>query len=71
MRSGHSGTKGVHPALLEAWSGEREAARAARNRGDVPGEWRHHTAGLAEVTEHKQSGMMSSFNVAARAADVS
>jgi hypothetical protein len=41
MRSEHSATKSIHPALLEAWSQERDAARAARNRGDVPGEWGH------------------------------
>ena len=28
-------------ALLEAWSDERSAATSARNRGDLPEEWRH------------------------------
>jgi hypothetical protein len=28
-------------ALRAAWSDERAAARAARHRGDVAGEWRH------------------------------
>jgi hypothetical protein len=28
-------------ALLAAWSDERAAARSARERGDVAGEWRH------------------------------
>ena len=28
-------------ALLDAWSGERAAARAARGRGDVAAEWSH------------------------------
>jgi Protein of unknown function (DUF3703) len=28
-------------ALLAAWSDERAAARSARDRGDVAGEWRH------------------------------
>lgn len=27
--------------LRKAWTEEREAARAARRRGDLPGEWRH------------------------------
>jgi hypothetical protein len=28
-------------ALLDAWKGERDAAAAARGRGDFPGEWHH------------------------------
>jgi hypothetical protein len=30
-----------HAALRHAWEAEREAARAARRRGDESGEWRH------------------------------
>ena len=28
-------------ALMAAWSDERAAAKAARNRGDLPAEWHH------------------------------
>jgi hypothetical protein len=32
---------GAHGALLTAWSEERDAAKAARSRGDATGEWDH------------------------------
>jgi Protein of unknown function (DUF3703) len=39
-RDGSRATSG-RDALLRAWSEERAAARSARGRGDVDGEWRH------------------------------
>jgi len=39
-RDGSGATSG-RDALLAAWSDERAAARSARGRGDVAGEWRH------------------------------
>ena len=36
-----SAVASARDALLAAWSDERAAARSARGRGDVAGEWRH------------------------------
>ena len=39
-RDGQTAASG-RDALLTAWTDERAAARSARGRGDVTGEWRH------------------------------